>query len=146
MHLEPVYLVAPQPDAVRPAGIRRRAVAVWVAAGFVAGLTGGAGSTWLALGRDPDIADDTMRWALTVQEGDLEALVAAHEPFLLTFVESGDRALLFGVRRLAKAVLAGEPSVGGLRADLAARVAGVIRHAPDARELAEFLEPLAACR
>jgi hypothetical protein len=144
MKLDPVYLLAPDPAPARPPESSRRRFATGVAVGLLSGLAAGSGLARLLAPR-PAGADETdeptgddarLRWALDLQQGPLEDLVAGNTDFLLAFTEHPDvrDRLEPGIYRLVIAVLEDDDAVADRRALLAAKLAQSIDSLPpDAR-------------
>lgn len=147
MKLDPaVFLVAPDPEPppVRPT---RRVFC----AGLLAGVAAGAGLAVVALRPRPagpaprtPPDDERLRWALALQDGDLDGLVRANTDFLLVFTERADARdrLEPGVTRLATAVLEDDPTIVDQRALLAAKLAQTIDALPSSSPLRRYLAPL----
>lgn len=128
MKLDPVYLVAPEPqrDAKR---FSRRACLGLAALGFGFGAMVGSGlRRALASGGTATAIDAELQWAIELQRGPLERLVRDRGMFLALAGErrSQESDLLVGVQRLARHAL--DESV-----DRTAR-------APLARDLVAYLE------
>jgi hypothetical protein len=110
MKLDPVYLVAPEPqrDAKR---FSRRACLGLAALGFGFGALLGSGlRRALATGGTATTIDAELQWALALQRGPLERLVRDRVTFLAIVDEHAAELDRFeaGLSRLVEAVLRGE--------------------------------------
>jgi hypothetical protein len=116
MRLNPVFLVGPEPEKPPARDVSRRA--------FLTGIFGGAalgGGITLAVLRPWGTADpaprtdsESLSWALSIQQADLEELLANYATFLLVFAEERDERLIPGLERLVVSVLERQET---LRAD-----------------------------
>jgi hypothetical protein len=148
MRLDPVFLVAPEPEGPAPSTVSRRMFVGALASSFGLGALLG----YTATGREgeasppPREPSTELRWALQLQEGPLEELVAGHRSFLIVFADTEDPRLLAGIERLALAVLEADPSVRDPRPDLASALASEIASRPVARPLAHHVDALRRIR
>ena len=148
MKLDPVFLVAPEPERRASAVCTRRALALWSLA--AAGLGLGAGA-YLARWRPARAAhepplDASLAWALDLQSGPLDGLLAAADAFLARAVTFADPRLEPGLRRLGEAVLEDHPLCGPDRLPLARKLAAVLSALPCSEELRTLGERLERLR
>lgn len=104
MKLEPVFLLAPEPEPKKPEGWSRRAVLAIALTSFAAGL--GAGAVVWPVGEPIDSADLELKWATALARSSIDELVAMNAPFLQVAGARGHRnaAIQAGVLRLADAI------------------------------------------
>jgi hypothetical protein len=149
MRLDPVFLVAPEPDPPRTPGVSRRT--------FLAGLLGGTGlgallgATVLRDPVEPATAglrndSESLSWALRLQDGALEELLANHATFLLVFAEERDARLVPGIERLVLAVLERDASIRDVAPALASSLATEIESHPVAASLRPYVNQLRRIR
>jgi hypothetical protein len=153
MKIEPIYLVAPDPDPAQgsPPPVSRRGVLAGLVSGLALGTIAGSALTAAWLERDSRSTgarrsddDETLTWALTLQDGPLAVLVAEHETFLWVFERSRDPRLETGIERLAVAVLERDEIVADQIRQLATSVGMTIRGLGGAHPLARLVPHLDA--
>lgn len=154
MRLEPVYLIAPEPEPKQRLISRRL---------FVFGLSGSAaagfGIGWASSrGREsptpdpaaaspaavPASADDRQRWALLLQEGPVEDLVENYQAFLWIAGTPVDARMEIGVRRLCEAILEGSVTDVQVQQDLASSLTLTIERLHAQHPLARYARRLRA--
>jgi hypothetical protein len=148
MRLDPVFLVAPEPDPPRTPGDSRRT--------FLAGLLGGTGLGALlgatVLGDPVEPAagprndSESLSWALRLQDGALDELLANHATFLLVFAEERDARLVPGIERLVLAVLERDATIRDVATALASSLATEIESHPVAASLRPYVNQLRRIR
>ncbi|MBI5850811.1 MAG: hypothetical protein HZB39_07255 [Planctomycetes bacterium] len=117
MKLEPVYLLAPEPEAPRPRGISRRVLFLATAAACGLGSLATLGVQRVTKG--PGSLDDSdeafIRLAERLQDGPIDGLMRERERFLfaLAFGAKARARLAHGSRALASHLLAASPSSPG---------------------------------
>ena len=121
--LEPVYLLAPQPDQPGPRGLSRRAVMGFAIGSFAFGF--GVGAALRLLGRrepsdESSPSDRELAWARDLARGPIETLLAESAPYLQVAGAHGrsETILRDGLLRLADAAC-GETLPAMQRRDLA---------------------------
>lgn len=151
MKIEPVYLVAPEPERRPPRPPSRRTFLL----GAICGIGVGAGAAVVAfrsIGEAPPreaqppavVEDPRIQWALEARQGPLEDLVRANTDYLIAFAERPDlRAeLTEGLERLIVAVLEDDALVAGQRRILATKLAQTIDGVAADSPLRRWLRPL----
>jgi hypothetical protein len=154
MRLEPVYLLAPEPRPTPRPPIGRRTLLLATMGSLGLGIVvGWTGAALMPAGRRESDTDESLRWALSLQEQSIENLLASVDAFLARVVTYDDPRLVVGVRRLTAVVLdeSIEPNVPfaseGIRRDLALKLAAVIEGTSRASaELTQLLPALRAVR
>lgn len=149
MKLEPVYLLAPEPEEPQRRRFRRRTLLFGTFGALALGAAGGWSLRKVLAPSSSgagDATDPVLQWALRLQDGDEEALVANAENFVLAVLSSSDRRLLTGLERLADLVLDETRLPAAKRREIARRLVAVIEQDPDARALAPRLDALRAIR
>lgn len=149
MRLEPVFLVAPEPERPSdPLIPRRRFIAAVTGAGLL-GLATGALWSWRP-DHEPEgdgaATDDRLAWALDLQAGPLVELIRHRLAFIWVVESRPDARLVEGLRRLSVAVLEDDPALRGDRLDFAAELARTIAGFEHARSLDRLLGPLQRLR
>ncbi|MBI5851904.1 MAG: hypothetical protein HZB39_12890 [Planctomycetes bacterium] len=148
MKLDPVYLLAPEPQRKPAATCSRRTLAAWTIASAVLGWASGTFSARVWFDREPapSAADASLAWALELQSGPLSALLASSDGFLARVVTYEDPRLHRGLHRLCDAVLSDEFGRDDERATLARKLAIVLRAIRCGDELTALAEKLERVR
>ena len=154
MRLEPVYLLAPEPRPNPRPPIGRRTLLLAAVGSLGLGIAvGWTGAALMAAGRKQSDTDESLRWALNLQEQSIEILLVSADAFLARVVTYDDPRLEVGVRRLTAAVLDESSQADALlgkvsiRRELAMKLAAVIDGtALASAELTRLLPALRAVR
>lgn len=154
MRLEPVYLLAPEPRPNPRPPIGRRTLLLAAVGGLGLGIAvGWTGAALVPAGRRDLDTDESLRWALSLQEQSIENLLASADAFLARVVTYDDPRFEVGVQRLTAVVLdeSIEPDAlfgsEGIRRELAMKLSAVIDGTSLASsELTQLLPALRAVR
>lgn len=148
MRLEPVYLLAPEPEAAPRSSVTRRSLFSAIIGSFAVGaLAGGFGARWLVDGHPGERIDESLSWALRLQEQSIEELLGAADAFLVRYVTFTDSRLEVGIRRLSVAVTEDSIVAMDRRRELAVKLTAVIQGTEHAsQELRQLLPSLSSVR
>lgn len=154
MRLEPVYLVAPEPEPKHRLISRRLflfglsgSAAVGFGIGWAASRGGGPPAPIPAAAKSGAVsadADERQRWALQLQEGPVEDLVENYQAFLWIAGTPVDARMEIGVRRLCEAILEGSVTDEQVRQDLASSLILTIQQLDAQHPLARYGQRLHA--